>query len=550
MSINNLNIRSQARKLSEEVATIVAIRRRTNRNSSPNEKRNSRQQAIDAAFCELVVKILEGDAGRFSEYLAQRPACFDSLSDNINYFFSSRFKDSIAKFDLKQSCESHPDRHVVAKQYNKWIKEIGTEEIFNLFTKRCGLQGVTLSEAMDRISEQATTQFAKLNTDKIATISVAIIQKQVSQQQQEELETFIALAADHLYLAIAKDILPHIVKAFVVDDWLAANNIKLKPDVFQFLMNTTGSKPLDILSQEAFHRIQQVLDFAANIELAPPQFNDLIDSAVRNKSLAQKIHKLSETKPSQGGEKSTDITEKPENAPTLTEYEQRVARIKEEISKIIEPYQSTLPIKEFRAVRRSLSKLIKAYGSDILAYISGKIRQKSDLVGALDEVTQEFSELLYQEAKEEANYQAYSDAGALDSESEVQINRERGECIIPEESNFSRWYQGLDKASKERVSNILNGLVLGERQVRLENTSQPVSGISKRINSISIAYVRIHDSSGLRIYLRFKGKNIILLSAGDKSSQAEDIGRARRVWHRYNEDPSKKNSVFDFHSVE
>jgi putative addiction module killer protein len=57
-------------------------------------------------------------------------------------------------------------------------------------------------------------------------------------------------------------------------------------------------------------------------------------------------------------------------------------------------------------------------------------------------------------------------------------------------------------------------------------------GDSKPIGE-GAAESRIHIGSGYKIYYGIDGENVVLLCAGDKSTQERDIATARKYWNDY-----------------
>jgi putative addiction module killer protein len=66
-------------------------------------------------------------------------------------------------------------------------------------------------------------------------------------------------------------------------------------------------------------------------------------------------------------------------------------------------------------------------------------------------------------------------------------------------------------------------------------------GDCKRIDS-NIFELRCFFGSGYRIYFgKNQGRVVILLCAGNKTSQVKDIKQAKRYWREYNEQKNKKS---------
>lgn len=80
---------------------------------------------------------------------------------------------------------------------------------------------------------------------------------------------------------------------------------------------------------------------------------------------------------------------------------------------------------------------------------------------------------------------------------------------------FDEWLESLDKKTRLIVVARLDTVKLGS----LGDHKSLKGGVSE---------LRIHRSTGYRIYYTMQGKQLILLLAGgDKSSQAKDIARAK-----------------------
>ena len=90
--------------------------------------------------------------------------------------------------------------------------------------------------------------------------------------------------------------------------------------------------------------------------------------------------------------------------------------------------------------------------------------------------------------------------------------------IVP----FEQWVSSLkDKNLRHRVTSRLDRLVLGN------------FGDVKQI-AVGVLELRLHFGPGYRIYCGLDGDTIIiLLCAGDKSTQSNDISRAQKYWKDY-----------------
>lgn len=91
-------------------------------------------------------------------------------------------------------------------------------------------------------------------------------------------------------------------------------------------------------------------------------------------------------------------------------------------------------------------------------------------------------------------------------------------------SPFIEWIENVkDHIAIAQVNNRVRRLSLGQR------------GDYKRVGK-GVFELRIHHSSGYRVYFAEQGKEIvILLLGGDKSSQKRDINQAIRYWQDYQE---------------
>ena len=88
---------------------------------------------------------------------------------------------------------------------------------------------------------------------------------------------------------------------------------------------------------------------------------------------------------------------------------------------------------------------------------------------------------------------------------------------------FTAWLETLDIAVRARIENRLLRLHLGNY------------GDHKALQE-GVNELRLHFGSGYRIYFAEDGKTlVILLSGGDKGTQAKDIKKAIRYWKEYKE---------------
>ena len=88
-------------------------------------------------------------------------------------------------------------------------------------------------------------------------------------------------------------------------------------------------------------------------------------------------------------------------------------------------------------------------------------------------------------------------------------------------SPFYEWLKKLDEKTKERVNERLFRLICGN------------FGDYKNLGD-EIFELRLHFNSGYRIYFgKENNKIIILLNAGNKSSQSRDIKQAKEFWEDF-----------------
>ncbi len=89
---------------------------------------------------------------------------------------------------------------------------------------------------------------------------------------------------------------------------------------------------------------------------------------------------------------------------------------------------------------------------------------------------------------------------------------------VQESAVFSQWFEGLrDKAAQFRIAVRIRRLELGNLG--------DVKPVGEGISELRIAY-----GPGYRVYLTQRGDTlVILLVGGDKSSQARDIERAKKL---------------------
>lgn len=83
---------------------------------------------------------------------------------------------------------------------------------------------------------------------------------------------------------------------------------------------------------------------------------------------------------------------------------------------------------------------------------------------------------------------------------------------------YQDWYNGLEKNEKYTVDYAVISLAKG------------LTGKAKSLKG-GLWELRLHISSGLRVYFAYEGATLlILLCGGDKSTQKKDIKNARTFW--------------------
>ena len=94
----------------------------------------------------------------------------------------------------------------------------------------------------------------------------------------------------------------------------------------------------------------------------------------------------------------------------------------------------------------------------------------------------------------------------------------KGQVAVVETAYFRSWLDNLrDRKSRLRIDDRLKRLASGN------------AGDTKSVGG-SVRELRLHFGPGFRIYYVWQGELlIILLSGGDKSSQARDIARAKQL---------------------
>jgi putative addiction module killer protein len=83
---------------------------------------------------------------------------------------------------------------------------------------------------------------------------------------------------------------------------------------------------------------------------------------------------------------------------------------------------------------------------------------------------------------------------------------------------FSNWFSGLrDTRAKAKILQRIDRLELGN-----PGDIAPVGG--------GVSEMRIHHGPGYRLYIKQRGEEfVILLCGGDKSTQDEDVTRAKKL---------------------
>jgi len=106
----------------------------------------------------------------------------------------------------------------------------------------------------------------------------------------------------------------------------------------------------------------------------------------------------------------------------------------------------------------------------------------------------------------------------------ITITNEKQVFVYTDENgknHFNRWFQSLDKTTKTRVLKRIKRVAAGNY------------GDCKRLDS-DIYELRLFFGSGYRIYFAERNNEcVVLLCAGDKSSQPQDIERAKIYWKEY-----------------
>jgi putative addiction module killer protein len=93
---------------------------------------------------------------------------------------------------------------------------------------------------------------------------------------------------------------------------------------------------------------------------------------------------------------------------------------------------------------------------------------------------------------------------------------------------FKVWYDSLkDKVTKVRVRRRLDRIELGN----FGDTESVGEGVYE---------LRLHFGAGYRVYFaRVENTIIVLVGGGDKSTQKNDIAKAKELWRKYKDEAEK-----------
>jgi putative addiction module killer protein len=86
---------------------------------------------------------------------------------------------------------------------------------------------------------------------------------------------------------------------------------------------------------------------------------------------------------------------------------------------------------------------------------------------------------------------------------------------------YWHWVHSLDKVERGRV------------QIRIRKISLGNFGDHHGVGD-GVSELRFHFGSGLRVYYGERGRTVVILTGGDKDTQAKDIDRAKEYWRDYN----------------
>jgi len=94
---------------------------------------------------------------------------------------------------------------------------------------------------------------------------------------------------------------------------------------------------------------------------------------------------------------------------------------------------------------------------------------------------------------------------------------------IEKTSEFEKWFRKLkDLRAKAKILFRIQRI----EEHRNFGDCEPVG--------LGISELRIHYAKGYRVYLKeYRGKIVLLLNGGDKSTQQQDIAKAKRIWAEY-----------------
>jgi putative addiction module killer protein len=88
---------------------------------------------------------------------------------------------------------------------------------------------------------------------------------------------------------------------------------------------------------------------------------------------------------------------------------------------------------------------------------------------------------------------------------------------IRKTDNFARWLDGLrDLQARARI------------QARIERLAMGHPGDVKPVGE-GVSELRINHGPGYRVYYKQRGRELVLLAGGDKTTQAKDISIALRL---------------------
>jgi putative addiction module killer protein len=85
---------------------------------------------------------------------------------------------------------------------------------------------------------------------------------------------------------------------------------------------------------------------------------------------------------------------------------------------------------------------------------------------------------------------------------------------------FEQWFDGLQPVVGTKVSRAVRGLEKGN----FGDSKLLKGGIRER---------RIHSGPGYRVYYAIDQRTVVVLNAGTKQTQSNDIRKARALWYEY-----------------